>query len=96
MNMERKFTEEEAEIIKRHSGTIIKLKRHIDVLYEQIEVLEKEINEKENSLRRIIFGDSANILGSFWVSKNNCILFSMKNDKNFYQLDINSLIFEKI
>lgn len=94
--MERKITEDEAEIIKRHSGTIIKLKQHINVLYEQITVLEKEIDKQENSLRRIIFGDSANILGSLYVSTNNCIVFSRKNERIFHRLDINSLKFEKI
>lgn len=93
--MERKFTAEEAETIKRNSGDIIKLKRQIDVLYEKIEVLEKEINEQENSLRRIIFGESANTLDSLRVSRTNCIVFSRKNDRVFHRLDIDTLKIEK-
>lgn len=94
--MERKFTAEEAEIIKSNAGNIIEMKRKIDVLFELINDMDKRMKEHENCLRGIIFGrDRENTHNSLYVSPKNYILFSHQNEGVCYKLYIDTLNIEK-
>lgn len=94
--MERKFTAEEAEIIKTRSKNVMQYLGEIDNLYNRIGELEKKIEESELSLRRIIFGDNDDVHNSLRVSRTNLVIFFRQDFQKFYKLDLDTLKIERI
>lgn len=96
MNMERKFTAEESEMIKKLSENVIQYLGEIDNLDKRVEELEKRIDESEIWLRRIIFGDNDDVHNSLRVSSTNHVIFFRQGYQKFYKMDIDTLKIERI
>lgn len=96
MDRDRKFTAEEAEMIKKLSENVIQFLGEIDNLNKRVDELEKRINESEIWLRRIIFGNNDDVHNSLRVSSTNHVIFFRQDYQKFYKLDIDTLKIERI
>lgn len=96
MNMDRKFTAEESETIKKLSENVIQFLGEIDNLHKRVDELEKRIEESEFNLRRIIFGNNDNVHNSLRVCSTNHIIFFRQDYQKFYKMDIDTLKIERI